>query len=388
VTKRLIDGEFIRFGREKLTLYRLMYKANGLSLNIVKKRVMGKANRRTWGIVFTHVLLWILLGFILLFYPPLSWGIKLPTAFWIKHSSLILLFVIIFYSNYLVFVPKLLFKNNRSFFILWLLLALFLGQCLTFLLDKWLNFQEVMANARQRPLRHEELVDGFTLMFSLLVLGISTTVAAVRQWQLEARLKDELQKQQIASELSFLKAQINPHFFFNTLNNIYALSFSDVERSREALHKLSRMMRYLLYETAQNEASLLQELKFLKDHIELMKLRLQANNQVVYTETTLSQDYKIAPMLLLPFVENAFKHGISATKPSEIRIDVSVKNQTLHLMVSNTLQEKTTSLEGSGIGLQNTKRRLKLLYPERYRLSISKIANDTVYQVDLTLLLS
>lgn len=350
---------------------------------------MRETNRRTLGIIFTHILLWVLLGFILVFYPPLSWGIKLPTAFWIKHVSIILLLVIIFYSNYLIFTPHLLFKNKRLLFILWLLVALIFGQCLIFLLERWLDFQTVMANARQGPPRHDAFIDGFTLMFSLLVLGISTTVAAVRQWQLEARLKDELQKQQIASELSFLKAQINPHFFFNTLNNIYALSFSDVELSREALHKLSRMMRYLLYETTQNETSLLQELKFLKDHIELMKLRLQANNQVIYVEPLLSRDYKIAPMLLLPFVENAFKHGIRATRSSEIRIEVSVKQQTLHFRVSNTLQEKiSSSLEGSGIGLQNTKRRLNLLYPERHRLAIHKVANDTMYQVDLTLILS
>jgi len=350
---------------------------------------MEKANRRTLGIIFTHILLWVLLGFTLLVYPPLSWGIKLPAAFWIKHVSIIFFFVVIFYSNYLLFTPRLLFRNKRLLFLIWLLIALFFGQGLAVLLERWLDFQVVMANARQRPPKHEELIDGFTLMFSLLVLGISTTVAAVRQWQQEARLKDELQKQQIASELSFLKAQINPHFFFNTLNNIYALSFSDVELSREALHKLSRMMRYLLYETAQNETSLVEELKFLKDHIELMQLRLHVNNQVIYKEPVLSHDYKIAPMLLLPFVENAFKHGISATKASEIRIEVSVKDQTLHLKVSNTLQEKTSNpLEESGIGLQNTKRRLNLLYPGRHLLTINKIANDTIYQVDLTLILS
>jgi len=350
---------------------------------------MGKTNRRTLGIIFTHTLLWGLFGFILLFYPPLSWGIKLPIAFWIKHICIILLLVLIFYGNSLFFTPKLLFKNKRILFLLWLVAALLFGQCLAFWLDKWLDFQLVMAKLRQRPPRHDEFIDGFTFMFSLLVLGISTTIAAVRQWQLDARLKDELQKQQIASELAFLKAQINPHFFFNTLNNIYALSFSDVELSREALHKLSRMMRYLLYETVQNETSLLQELKFLKDHIELMKLRLQANNKVVYNEPVLLHDFKIAPMLLLPFVENAFKHGISVTKPSEIVIEVHIKQETLHFRVSNTLQEKTnSSLEGSGIGLQNTKRRLNLLYPGKHRLLINKIASDAIYQVDLTLMLS
>lgn len=348
-----------------------------------------KVNRRTLGIIFTHILLWVLFGFVLLFYPPLTWGIKLPSAFWIKQTCIISLLVFVFYSNYLYFTPKLLFKNRRLLFALWLIIALLLGQCFSFWLDKWLDFQAVMAKVRQRPPKHEELIDGFALMFGLLVLGISTSVAAVRQWQQEARLKDELQKQQIASELSFLKAQINPHFFFNTLNNIYALSFSDIELAREALHKLSRMMRYLLYETAQNETSLLQELKFLKDHIELMKLRLQANNKVIYQEPVLTHDYKIAPMLLLPFVENAFKHGVSATKPTEIRIEVSLSDRRLHFRVSNTFLEKAgNSLEGSGIGLQNTKRRLNLLYPARHQLIINSATDNSIYQVDLTLILS
>lgn len=350
---------------------------------------MDRANRRTVGIVFTHILLWGFLGFILLFYPPLSWGIKLPMVFWIKHVCIILSLVIIFYCNYQLFTPKLLFRNQRIFFFLWLLAAVLLGQGVVLLVDRLLNLPGEMAKLMRRAPRHDNLFDGFMLMLSLLVLGVSTTLAAVRQWQQDARLKDELQKQQIASELSFLKAQINPHFFFNTLNNIYALSYSDVELSREALHKLSRMMRYLLYETAQNETSLSEELKFLKDHIELMKLRLHPNNHVIYDEPVLSQDYTIAPMLLLPFVENAFKHGVSATKASEIKIEVIIVDTSLRLRVTNTLHtHENTSLEGSGIGLQNTKRRLNLLYPDKHHLLIRHVGGEGVYEVDLTLKLS
>jgi len=351
---------------------------------------MRRINRKTVWVIFTHLLLWGLLGFILLFYPPLTWGIKLPSVFWVKQSYIIGSLGVIFYCNYLFFTPKLLFSKRSATFIFWLLFAIALEQYFAFYMDKWLNFHDVMAAIRQRPPRRPDIIDGFVLMVTLLVLGISTSIAAVRQWQQDTQLKEELQRQQIASELSFLKAQINPHFFFNTLNNIYALSYSDVELSRGALHKLSRMMRYLLYETQHNKTGLLQELKFMKDHIELMKLRLHPNNEVVYHEPVLTHDYAIAPMLLLPFVENAFKHGISAIEKSTIVIDVQVAQDILYLKVSNTLHKRTVSAieEGNGIGLQNTKRRLNLLYPNKHKLAIEKIADNTIYQVELTLILS
>ncbi|GAA4794253.1 histidine kinase [Olivibacter ginsenosidimutans] len=351
---------------------------------------MYRLNRKTIWIIFTHLLLWGLLGFLLLFYPPLTWGIKLPPVFWAKQSYVILSLGIIFYANYLFFTPKLLFSQRSALFILWLLVAIAFEQYIVFGIDQWLNFHEIMATVRQRPPRHPDIIDGFMLMMTLLVLGISTSIAAVRQWQRDVQLKEALQRQQIASELSFLKAQINPHFFFNTLNTIYALSYNDVELSRQALHKLSRMMRYLLYETQQHQTSLVQELKFMKDHIELMQLRLHPNNEVIYRELTLTRDYTIAPMLLLPFVENAFKHGIRATKPSSIIIDVRLEQNTLYLEVSNTLHEGSTPAmeEGSGIGLQNTKRRLNLLYPNKHKLTIEKSTDHSIYQVKLMLTLS
>src|SRR5690606_41040104 len=113
-------------------------------------------------------------------------------------------------------------------------------------------------------------------------------------------------KAKIGSELSFLKAQINPHFFFNTLNNIYALTYVDVETSRSALHKLSRMMRYLLYDTQAGITPLSQELSFVKDYIELMKLRLNETTKVVFKEPDLKENIQIPPMLFLPYIENAF----------------------------------------------------------------------------------
>lgn len=199
---------------------------------------MRKLSRKTVWVIFTHLLLWGLLGFILLFYPPLTWGIKLPTVFWEKQSYIIISLSIIFYGNYWFFTPKLLFRQRHVLFFLWLFVAIAMEQYADFCIDKWLNFHEVMATVRQRPPKHDDIIDGFILMVTMLVLGISTSIAAVRQWQRDMQLKEALQQQQIASELSFLKAQINPHFFFNTLNTIYALSYSDIELSRQALHKL------------------------------------------------------------------------------------------------------------------------------------------------------
>lgn len=150
------------------------------------------------------------------------------------------------------------------------------------------------------------------------------------------------------------------------------------------------MMRYLLYETQQHQTSLIQELKFMRDHIELMKLRLHPNNEVTYQEPVITKDYAIAPMLLLPFVENAFKHGIRATSASSINIEVKLEKDILYLNVSNTLHEGVVPVidEKSGIGLQNTKRRLNLLYPNKHSLSIERVTDRKIYQVKLTLFLS
>ncbi|SEM44846.1 Histidine kinase [bacterium A37T11] len=345
---------------------------------------------RTAGIIITHILLWGLFGFMLLFYQPLSWGVKLPSVFWVKQCTNLLLLLVLFYANYLYFVPTLLFRRQSGWFIGWIFAALVISLGLAYLLESYLHVREQFDRMRNNHTpRVREWVDGFILLTALLVLGISTSIAAVQRWQKDARLSEELQRQQTSAELSFLKAQINPHFFFNTLNSIYALTFTDISMSREGLHKLSRMMRYLLYETQQNEASLQQEINFIKDHIELMKLRLHPNVHVVFQEPILVSDYVIAPMLLFPFVENAFKHGISTTQPSNILIRLSVQENELELQVENPvfLGERSITGHEGGIGLSNTKRRLQLLYPEKYQLKIDD-NKDGLYSVTLSLQLS
>jgi LytS/YehU family sensor histidine kinase len=226
------------------------------------------------------------------------------------------------------------------------------------------------------------------LLITLLVLGIATAITVVQHWQQEARLRERLDQQRTEAELAMLKAQINPHFFFNTLNNIYSLTLIDGERARAALHRLSRMMRYVLYDTASGHARLSQEVAFIQDYITLMQLRLTDRVQVVFEHPEPVREVLIAPMMLLPFVENAFKHGVAATAPSRIYIGLQQPAaDQLAIVVRNTLFPSAgTDLAGSnGIGLVNTRRRLDLLYPGHYTLQVNEKTPDNEFEVSLSL---
>jgi two-component system LytT family sensor kinase len=212
-------------------------------------------------------------------------------------------------------------------------------------------------------------LDATLLLTACLLVGFSTSISITRIWQKDLLRSQQLVQKQLDSELSFLKAQIHPHFFFNTLNNIYSLTFIDVESSRASLHKLSRMMRYLLYETENDRTSLQREIDFVKDYIELMQLRVNKHTTVEFEEPLIVTEKAIAPMILLPFVENAFKHGVHSVKESRILIKIRQDSDLLVLEVENTLfPRREQGIDDGGIGLSNTRRRLELIYAKQYRL--------------------
>lgn len=342
--------------------------------------------------ILLHVSAWLLLGMMLFFLNPLSWKVTLPDAFWVRQGILLLLLAAIFYLNEHLLVPKFLFKKSKS----WLFLGIVL--CLTFLLmlalqqiELWLNLPELLhkafrPNAPYVPKRHFFTVDVFTILTTLLCLGVSTSVAAVKKWQADETLRRQLEEERVNSELSYLKAQINPHFFFNTLNNIYALTNIDIERARMALHKLSRMMRYVLYETEKDSTLLSKEIDFIKDFITLMRLRISEKVQIELDIQEQFTDAIIAPMVLLPFIENCFKHGISSQQESKITIRLTLEDRVLHLYTANkivTAKTNTMDAQGKGIGLTNTKRRLSLIYANKYSLQIDDDNAEKEYRVDL-----
>ena len=342
--------------------------------------------------ILLHVSVWLLLGMMLFFLNPLSWKVTLPDAFWVRQGILLLMLAAIFYVNEHLLVPKFLFKKSKS----WLFLGIVL--CLTLLLmvalqqiELWLNLPELLhkafrPNAPYVPKRHLFTVDVFTIMTTLLCLGVSTSMAAVKKWQADEALRRQLEEERVSSELSYLKAQINPHFFFNTLNNIYALTNIDIERARMALHKLSRMMRYVLYETEKDSTLLSKEIDFIRDFITLMRLRISDKVQIELDIQDQFTDSIIAPMVLLPFIENCFKHGISSQQESKITIRLTLEDQVLHLYTANkiiTANKSPVDAQGKGIGLTNTKRRLSLIYANKYSLQIDDQNPESEYRVDL-----
>lgn len=349
---------------------------------------------RAYITVLLHVLVWTLFAFILLFYQPLSWDVALPAEFWLKQGYILLLLVFIFYLNSRILVPQLLMKNYNLLFILVIVTVALLAGPLVRMADDLLNLPELMDKAFNaagmlRPPKRRDRVDIFLMMMTLMIVGISTSLTLIQKWQADKQLRESLEKDKIGSELSFLKAQINPHFFFNTLNNIYALTHVDVEKSRQALHKLSRMMRYLLYDTQAGITPLSKEVSFIVDYIELMKLRLNDTTQVKFEGPLLRGDIQIAPMLFLPYIENAFKHGVSTVENSVIAIALHMEQQVLTLEVRNTIFKENAVVADSysGIGLSNTKRRLDLLYPGKHTFSAAASADEKEFIVQLTLVL-
>lgn len=354
---------------------------------------MIEVKSRSYISVLLHVLLWTLFAFILLVYLPFSWNINFPIQFWIKQGVILAVLVFVFYLNSYVLVPRLLLKNKNLLFVAVIVaISLFAGSCVRGV-DELLSLPELMQKAFKevgfhRP-RREEKIDVFLVLMTFVTVGISTSVTLIQTWQGDKQSREALEKEKVVSELSFLKAQINPHFFFNTLNNIYALTHVDVENSRRALHKLSRMMRYLLYDTQAGITPLTKEVSFITDYIELMKLRLHETTTVTFDEPVIKNEVQIAPMLFLPYIENAFKHGVSTTKPSVIAIQMKMENRILTMTVKNTIfsGNSVTADEYGGIGLTNTKRRLDLLYPGKHTFSATKAEDRNEFIVNLSLTL-
>lgn len=353
-------------------------------------------SRSTLVTIIIHILVWGIFGMVLFFFQPLTWNISVPYQFWLKQFIFLSLLVMAYYFNSFVLVPQFLLKNRTAIYFVTITSVAIVIILLNRYGEEWLKLHQAMESAfhesvikhgpfRRKAPRHQW---DFAMIATIaLVIGVGTSVTAIQKWQKDRQIHQELEQDRVSSELSFLKAQINPHFFFNTLNNIYALTLVNGDTSRKAIHQLSRMMRYVLYDTQNSTTQLSQEIAFIKDYISLMQLRLTDVVKIEFKSPASLKDMAVAPMIFLPFVENAFKHGVSATNPSYINIEVVQNNDVLELKVVNTIiKEQSNNLEeGSGIGLNNTRRRLDLLYPGKYTLVIDENTAENTYTVHLTL---
>lgn len=324
-------------------------------------------NRIRFAEILTHVIGWgIMFGFPFFFVSrggePVDW------MGYLRHSGVPFSFFIVFYLNYFILIPNCLFKERVREYILFNLV-------LVVLLSGGLHLWQSLVFTNTAPLKPpRSMPPGWVFflrdMFSMvLTIGLAAAIKMSIRWgQIEAGRR-EAEKSRTESELKNLRNQLNPHFLLNTLNNIYALIAFDTDKAQLAVQELSKLLRHVLYDNQQTYVSLGKEMDFIRNYIELMRIRLSSNIKV---ETRIDIDpdnrTEIAPLIFISLIENAFKHGISPTEPSFIRIAFSESNGEVRCQITNSYHPKAeTDKSGSGIGLEQVSKRLKLLYPGHYQ---------------------
>jgi LytS/YehU family sensor histidine kinase len=222
----------------------------------------------------------------------------------------------------------------------------------------------------------------------IIAFAVSTTLTISKKWHHNELQKKELVKDHFETELMFLKSQVNPHFLFNTLNSIYSMAVKKSDKTADTIVKLSSLIRYMLYDSNNDLVELEEELMYIRNYIELQSIRLHDDVSLQFQIEGRAEGKLIAPMLLVPLIENAFKHGIDYTVKSYVYINITVVNDELSLRIKNSKNKQNTEQadKNSGIGLKNVKRRLELVYPDRHVLDINE--SDDLYDVSLTLNLS
>ena len=387
-------------------------------------------------IIIIHISVWLLfLQLPLLFYPVRV----TDRTFWYREFISKLLPIGLFYLNYYFFLPYFFEKRRyKSYFLCLFISLLVILLTDTFIREKLFDtFQQFVVspgNGQGRIVRGGNMPRGGTSFFvfrgdsgviytdsatrtfrppppfpfaertflgmplRIFFFSINRTVSIALFLLLAGGMirlaysfiksqneKKSLENLNLNAEVNFLKSQINPHFLFNTLNSIYSQAHNKSEHTEYSILKLSELLRYVLYETGEERVPLERDIQYINNYIDLQRIRLSSKITLRYTINGNLSGNTIAPLMLITFIENAFKHGISYTQPSVIDIDITVFEKTLTLKVSNPVVKNDIFTQG-GLGLKNVTRRLELLYPGKHNLTISQTDNQYLVnlKIDLT----
>jgi len=232
--------------------------------------------------------------------------------------------------------------------------------------------------------RFRKPFDSTSLFIFLMIMALSTAIKTVQQWQLTEQRAARAEADKTNAELSFLKAQINPHFLFNTLNNIYTLAAIKDDNAADSIMKLSNIMRYVTDDVAEDFVPLQSEIDCISDYIELQRLRIGKNTAVNFEVNGNIGIRKIAPLVMMTFIENVFKYGVSKHEPSAIDIRINIHELDISFYCKNRIFGlQKSDYQRTGIGIKNTRQRLEHLYPGKHLLSISSLNNEYIVQLTL-----
>ncbi|MFL5754219.1 MAG: sensor histidine kinase [Bacteroidia bacterium] len=275
-----------------------------------------------------------------------------------------------FYANFFVFIPRFYRKNNLVFILSQLGTFLFIAFLLSFI-----HFGPPSPYQLHFPILRELK---YRLFLYMVVVFVSLTLHVNRRWEIA-------EKEKVNAELSYLKAQINPHFLFNTLNSIYSLAIQKSDNAPDAIVKLSEMMRFILTDASHTFVNLKKELSQIDNYIELQKIRLGNTVEVNYSFKGNANDQQIAPMILIHFIENAFKYGVNPDERSKIEIAADLNSDKLEFKVTNKKVNVENKVSSPGTGIDNVRTRLQLLYPQRHQLVIKDTEQSFTVELKLDL---
>jgi two-component system LytT family sensor kinase len=350
--------------------------------------------------IIFHILIWaVILG--LPIYSAIRF--RMGSNFLVTYYIFAAINALIFYTNYLLLVPVLFFQTKRYRYYVAILALVFFFYFISDFANKQI-FSYIVKNGnseqvnvppgdkqgmRRPPLRprffialpNAQIIGYFSSSIFMVFLSLGLRVLE-RQSKFE-KMQGEMEKAKLNAELALLKNQISPHFFFNTLNNIYSLIGRNNEDSKDAVIKLSKMMRYVLNESGQDNKLLSDEIEFMNNYIDLMKLRIGTKTRINVNFPTDCKDLMIPHLLFISLIENAFKYGISVQEESHVNISLECVKKNILFKCENGLPESNNGpiFASTGIGLENLKKRLSLLYPDMHSLEINR--NKNKFEVNL-----
>ena len=326
----------------------------------------------------SHSFFWLIVLIVLLLFEQYNYGF----FFHLTNNLLrIFIWMLLVYYNQLYLIPNYLTKEKvLTYFGLLILSVLIItpiGNIIEFF--KYGNYPEYQNFLKQN--HHSYFLVNF------FVVGASTIVKIISDWVKHQRERTELQTQTMQSELRFLKSQINPHFLFNTLNNLYALTLKKSDKAPEIVVKLSEMMRYMLYECNEKRVPLEKEINYIKNYLDLEALRQGKGVEIRFEVQGEVKNQQIAPLMFIPFLENSFKHGLNhAISEGFVHTVLFVEDNDIIFHIENSKPDSIPMPEhprSGGIGLVNVRRRLNIHYPDHHTLTIEDQPN--IYSVDLKL---
>ena len=330
--------------------------------------------------IFLHIVFWAFM-----FLSPMQYvrGTGMSMLQYLMSCMTSVLLMVVFYTNFKWLAPKYFAAGKHRYYTIFNFVMII---SFSVFLYYWGNFTRNLFWPIPGPQRIPDALDDFLSFIRdsvnfCIFATVATCISLSQRWYWAEKARKDADAARVNAELSSLRSQINPHFLLNTLNNIYALAAIDYTKAQDAIQQLSKLFRHMLYDNQQSDVELKNEIQFLENYVNLMKIRLPMNVEVKFETKVADPEVRVAPLLFISLVENAFKHGVSPSEPSFVHIRLTAEDDKLECLIENSNHPKTEKdRSGHGLGLQQVQHRLDLSYYEQYEWENGVSADGKSYR--------